>query len=180
MRENPVDEVAGHFDGGLWVVVEGRHDGEDGRASLGGELHVAQVNAIEGRLAHAEDERTALLEAYVGRALDEVRRHSVGNASQSSHGAGKNNHGVGGIATAGDVGCDVGFRVMKNLAGGGWRVEELFHKIVAAAELHLFGEDAQGGFAGDKVDMGDARVSVESAQHLSGKKRAAGSGDGER
>jgi len=37
-------------------VVEGGDDGEDGCAGVGGELHVAQVDAVERRLADAEEE----------------------------------------------------------------------------------------------------------------------------
>ena len=42
------------------------------------------------------------------------------------------------------------------------RAEQLFDQAIAAAELHLLGEDAEGGFRGDEVDAGDARVGVES------------------
>ena len=57
--------------------------------------------------------------------------------------------------------------------------EEFFCEGVASAEVHLFGEDAQRGLAGDEVNFDDARVGVEGAQHLGGKDRAAGAGDGQ-
>lgn len=57
--------------------------------------------------------------------------------------------------------------------------EEFGDEIVAAAELHLFGEDAEGGFGGDEVDFGDAGVGGEGAQDFGGVYGAAGSGDGE-
>ena len=38
-------------------VVEGGHDREDGGAGVGCELHVAQMNAVEGRLADTQDQR---------------------------------------------------------------------------------------------------------------------------
>ena len=57
--------------------------------------------------------------------------------------------------------------------------EEFFCECVASAELHLFGEDAQRCFGGNEVNFGDARVGVEGAQHLGGKDRAAGAGDGQ-
>ena len=68
--------------------------------------------------------------------------------------------------------------VLDDLAGTGC-AEELFHQTVAAADLHFFGEDAEGGFGGDEVDVGDAGVGVESPEHLGGEDGAAGAGDGE-
>ena len=73
MREDSVDELADHVFGALRVVVEGGDDGEDGGAGVGGELHVAEVDAVEWRLADAEDEGAVFFEADVGGALNEVR-----------------------------------------------------------------------------------------------------------
>lgn len=67
-----MDEVARHLGGGLGLVVERGDGGEYSGAGVGGELHIAQVDAIERRLANAEDERAALLEADVCGAMDEV------------------------------------------------------------------------------------------------------------
>ena len=58
-----MDELAGHVLGGLRVVVEGGDGGEDGGSGVGGELHVAEMDAVEGRLADAEDEGAAFFEA---------------------------------------------------------------------------------------------------------------------
>ena len=62
---------------------------------------------------------------------------------------------------------------------GAGRAEEFFDQAVAAAELHLFGEDAQGGFRGDELDLADADVGSQSAKHFSGEDRTTGAGDGE-
>ena len=78
--EDAVDEVARHVFGGLRVVVESGDGGEDGGACVGGELHVAQVDAVEGSLADAEDEGAVFLEADVGGALNEVGGETVGDA----------------------------------------------------------------------------------------------------
>ena len=72
MSQDAIHELACHLGGVLGVVVEGGNDGKDGGSGVGGELHVAKVDAVEGRLADAEDKRSAFLEAYVGGALDEV------------------------------------------------------------------------------------------------------------
>ena len=129
--EDSVDELAGHFFGGLRVVVEGGDGGVDGGAGVGGELHVAEVDAVEGGLADAEDEGTIFFEADVGGAVDEVLREPVGDGGKGAHGAGKDDHGVGGVAAAGDVGADVGFGEVRELRTGG--TEELFGEVVAAA-----------------------------------------------
>ena len=84
-----------------------------------------------------------------------------------------------GRAAAGDGGADVGLGVLGDF-GGAWSAPRSFSdEAVASAELHLFGEDAQGGFAGDEVDVGDAGVGVEGAEHLGGEDGAAGAGDGQ-
>jgi hypothetical protein len=174
-----VDELARHLGGIARQVVEGGHDGEDGGPGFVGEQQVAQMDAVEGRLAHAEDEAAALLEADVGGAFDEVGGHAIGDAGQRPHGAGQHDHSIAGSASAGNAGADVGLRVLNDFVGGGRRAEELFDQSVATAELHLFGEDAQSGFTGDEFDACDARVRMEGAQHLGGEDRAAGAGDGQ-
>ena len=58
------------------------------------------------------------------------------------------------------------------------RAEEFFREVVAAAELQLFGEDAEGVVGDDEVDLCDAGVGGERAEHLGGVDAAAGSGDG--
>jgi len=129
--EDAVNEVAGHVGCGLRVVVEGGDRGEDGGASVGRELHVAEVDAVEGSFADTEDEGAVFFEADVGGALDEVGGQAVGDGGEGAHGAGKDDHGVGGIAAAGDVGADVGFGVMLDF--GRWGAEEFFDEVVAAA-----------------------------------------------
>jgi len=175
--EDALDELASHLGGGLRVVVEGWHDRVDGGAGFGGEGHVAQVDAVKRRLADAEEERTALFEGDVGGALDERGGKAVGDSGERSHGAGKDDHRVRGVGAGGDVGADVFVGVLLDL--GGRLAEEFFYEIVAAGELELFGEDAEGGCGDDEIDVGDARVGGEEREHLGGEEGAAGSGDGE-
>ena len=115
MGDDSVDEVPGHVLGGLGVVVEGGNGGEDGGAGVGGELHVAQVDAIERGLADAEDEGAVFFETDVGGAVDEVGGEAVGDGGEGAHGAGKDDHRGGGIAAAGDVGPDVGHGMLVDL-----------------------------------------------------------------
>ena len=74
-----MDEVAGHVLGGLGVIVEGGDGGEDGGSGVGGELHVAEVDAVEGGLADAEDEGAVFFEGDVRGAVDEVFGEAVGD-----------------------------------------------------------------------------------------------------
>ena len=177
MGEDTVDEVAGHVFGGLWMVIEGRDGGEDGGSGIGGQLHVAQMDSVEGGLADAEDEGAIFFEADVGGAVDEVVGETVGDVGECAHGAGEDDHGGGGVAAAGDVGSDVGFGVVVEFGGGG--AQEFFREVGAAAEVELFGEDAEGVFRGDEVDFGYAGVGGEGAEGLGGVDAAAGSGYGE-
>lgn len=107
MCEDSVDELTGHLGGALRKIVERRDGGEDGGSGVGRELHVAQVDSIKRSFADAEDEWTALLEADVGCALNEIRGQAVGDGCERSHGAGKDDHAIGGVAAAGDVCTDV-------------------------------------------------------------------------
>ena len=177
VSEDAVDEVAGHVLCGLGMVVKGGDCGEDGGAGVGCELHVAEVDAIEGGLADAEDQGSIFFEADVGGALDQVRGEAVGDGGEGAHGAGKDDHRVGGVAAAGDVGAYVGFSVLLDL--GRWGAEEFFCEVVAAAEVELFGEDAEGVFADDEIDFSDAIVLYGGAEELGGVDAAAGSGYGQ-
>src|SRR5207247_1792675 len=103
------------------------------------------------RLADAEEEGAALLEADVGGSLDEVGGEAVGDGGEGSHGAREDDHGVGGVAAAGDVGSDVGVGMLLDLWGGA--AEEFFGEVIAAAQMELLGEDAEGVLRGDEVDL---------------------------
>ena len=135
------------------------------------------MDAVERGFADAEDQKPIFFEADVGGALDEVRGQAVGDGGEGAHGAGEDDHGVGGVAAAGDVGAYVGFGVLLDL--GGWGAEEFFYEVVAAAEMELFGEDAESIFADDEVDFGDAIILRGGAEELGGVDAAAGSGNGE-
>jgi hypothetical protein len=174
--EDSVNELAGHVLRALRMVVEGRDGGEDGGAGVGGKLHVADVDAVEGCLADAKDEGAIFFEADVGGALDQVGGEAVGDACQGAHGAGEDNHRVGGVAAAGDVRSDVGFGVLLEFGAGS--AEEFFGEVVAAAQVEFFGEDAERAVGGDEVDLCDAVVGGEGTEDLCGVDAAAGSGDG--
>ena len=126
-----MDEVASHVLGGLRVIVERRNDREDGGAGVGGELHVAEMDAVEGGFADADDERTIFFEADIGGALDEVLCEAAGDGGEGSHGAGKDDHGAGGVAAAGDVGTNVGVGMLLDFGRG--CAEKLFGEAIAAA-----------------------------------------------
>ena len=68
-----MDKIARHLRDRVWPVVKRWNGGEDRRACIRRKLHISQVNAVEGSLANAEDERAPLLEDDVGSAVDEVR-----------------------------------------------------------------------------------------------------------
>lgn len=162
MGEDAADELTGELGGIGGLQVESGYDGEDGCAGFSGERHVAQMDAIEGRFADAEDERAALFEGDIGGAGDERVGEAEGDGSERAHGAWEDDHAVGGVAAAGNGRADIGVGV---LDGFGWRCpEELFEEIGAAGDAELFGEDAEGVFAGDEVDAGDAVVGFECAE----------------
>src|SRR6185437_7575942 len=68
--EQPRGELRDHRRRGLGAIVKRGGEGENGRASLVGREKVAQVDAVQGRLANRQDQPPPLLEADVGGALD--------------------------------------------------------------------------------------------------------------
>src|SRR5580704_1574888 len=100
-------------------VIKGGDERKDGRASVGSAVHVANVDFVQRRFTHAQDERTLLFEADVGGALDQVRGDAVGDAGQSAHAAGEHDHGVGGVRAAGHIGSDIGVRLFFDFGNSG-------------------------------------------------------------
>lgn len=131
VSEDSMNEVACHIVGGLGLVVEGGNDWEDGGASVRSKLHVAEVDAVEGGFADAEDEGAVFFEADVGGAVDEVLGEAVGDGGESAHGAREDDHRIGGVTATGDIGSDICFGVLVEL--GTRRADEFFCEVVAAA-----------------------------------------------
>ena len=70
MGEHAVGEFAGHGIEAGRAVVEGGDEREDGGTGIGGSVHIADVNLIQGRLADAQHQRPSFFESYIGGALD--------------------------------------------------------------------------------------------------------------
>jgi hypothetical protein len=172
MLQDAMDVVPRDVFDGLGMVVEGGDERKDGRARLCDRGHVADVDEVERRLADAEDEAAALLQADVGSALDEVARNAVGDARKRSHGARKDEHRVQWVRTAGDGGADVFVREERDLFRR--MAEEFFYQRVASAEACFFREDPQSTGGDDQVDPADAFVGIERMEHLDSKHRSAG------
>src|SRR6185437_13560486 len=71
VSQDAADELAGELGRVCGFQIERRNDGENGCAGFGGPRHVAQVNTVERRFTHTEDEGTMLLEGNVGGAGNE-------------------------------------------------------------------------------------------------------------
>ena len=148
--------------------VEGWDKWKDGGASVGGPVHVADVDFIERTFADAEHERPLLLEADIGSPLDQLRGDSVGDAGQSAHAAGDEHHSVGGIRTAGDICADIRVGLLMNFARRlfGTAAKDLFDEIAAAAQSEFFGHDAQRTVRGDEIHRLDPLVAVDGLQKM--------------
>ncbi len=96
--------------------IVGEDERKDSRSSVSGAVHVANMDFVERRFADAKNQRTLFFEAHVGGALNQVGSAAVGNAGQSSDAARNDDHRVGRIGTAGNVGADVGIRLLLNFA----------------------------------------------------------------
>lgn len=166
MSQDAGDELARHLFGVNWVVVEGGDYRKDYRSCFGGEGHVAEMDAVEGGFADAEDEWAAFLERDVCGAGYECVGEAVGDGGERAHGAWENDHSGGWMAAAGD-GCAYVF--VGVLDGFLWLgAEEFFREAVAAGDIEFFGEDAEGVFTGDEMDAGDAVVGFEGTEHGAG------------
>jgi len=69
--QDAADKLARHLRGVHGPEIEGWNHRENHCAGFGGQRHVAQMNAIKGRFADAEQQRPALLEGHV--AAREIR-----------------------------------------------------------------------------------------------------------
>ncbi len=92
MGEDAVDELQGHFFGVDWAVVEGGDYGEDDGSGFSGEGHVAEMDAVEGGFADAEDERAAFFQRDVCGAGYKCVGEAVGDGGERAHGAWEDDH----------------------------------------------------------------------------------------
>ena len=175
--EDPTDELMRHLRGVDGAVVKGGHDGKDGGSGVGGQAHVADVDAVKGRLPQAEDERAAFLERDVRGPLDQVGGEAVGDTGERPHAAGDDDHPGGGIAAAGHRRSNVVFRMLDDLIG--CAAEQLFRQLVASGDAQFLGQDAQRVVGRDEVDAAHARVGIEQLEQGAAKDGPAGSGEGD-
>jgi hypothetical protein len=177
MRHDSVDEVPSHVRDAFGVVVEGRHDGVDGRAGLRCLRHVAEMDQVERGLANAQNERAPLLEADVGGTLDEGTGEAVGNARKRAHRAGQDDHGRGGVGAAGNVCTYV--RIGQVLGFRRDTAKKALWQVDSAGNFKLFRQNAQGTVAGYEVNVGDAGVRLKLAKGFRSKETSGSAGNGE-
>jgi len=182
MRQHPADELPRHLRLIRRMVIVRRDHRIDRRARLRRILHIAQMDRIERRLAHAQNQPPPLLQADVRRALDQVRRKPVRDARERSHGAGKHDHRVHRIASAGDARADVLRRKLLHLAqrAAVLRPQQFLRKVIAPAQLQFLGEDAQGILGRHQVNPPHAGIRSHRPQHLTSIDRTTGSCNGKR
>jgi hypothetical protein len=162
--EDAKDELAHEIGDFFRGVVERRHGGHDDGAGVVNAEHVFDVDAIEGRLAEAEDERAALLEADVGGAREEIVAGAGGDGAECSRGAGNYRHGVHTRAAGGDGGADVAIGEEFDFRGGsaGEKRRKFFRFLGDNAQFG--GDKTQAGFTGDEIDALDAGIGVEETE----------------
>src|SRR5689334_17516639 len=90
VRQDPAGEFVRQLVNRGRQKVVGGNERENGRSSVGGAVHVADMDFVERSFAHAENQRPLFFETNIGGALDQVRSNSVGNAGQRAHTARQN------------------------------------------------------------------------------------------
>src|SRR6185369_1498184 len=76
----------------LWVIVERRYWRKNHDAHAREFQHVLQMNLVERRLAHHEDELTSFFENYVRRAMNQVVAEAVRDRCERPHTARRDHH----------------------------------------------------------------------------------------
>jgi len=172
-------ELTCHDFGARRPIVEGRHQREDGRAGVGGSVHIADVNLIEGSLANAQHERALLFEANVGSALDEVGGDAIGDPRQCPDAAWNHHHRVSGVRTAGHVGSNIGVRLFLDFKV--FMTEQLLDEVIAATDSEFLCHDAQPAVGGDEVCDRNTLIALDRQEELLKKQGAARTcgGDGQ-
>src|SRR5215472_4690919 len=157
------------------MVIKGRDQGEDGRAGIGGPVHVTDVDLVEGRFTDTKYKGTLLFQRDVGGAFDQLCRDSVGDARQSAHATWNNHHGVGGIGTAGHIGANVCIRLKFDLSRGltAGKPQKAVDEIGSAFDRQFFSEDPKGPVRGNEIDDLDALVATYRQQKVAEKNSAA-------
>ena len=178
MGKYAVDVVTGNVFNRLRVIVKRGNHREDGGPGLGYGGHVAQVDQVQGRLADAQHQAAALLQADIGGAFDQVPGRAVRDSGQRAHRAGEHDHSSGRVGAAGDGGSDVLMFQQMDLAGAIAGEEQPVEQAAAAGTAGLLGQHAQGAGGDHELDALDARVVFQGAEQLHGEDGAAGAGHG--
>ena len=115
MGQNAAGELACDFFDRVGTIVESWDQWKDCGSGVGRPVHVAYVDLVQRSLANAKYERPFFFQTNVRGALDEMSGEAIRNFGQSTHRAGKHDHGAGRVGTARDVGADVGITLQGDL-----------------------------------------------------------------
>ena len=149
MGQHAVTELSRRLFEGGWAEIERGDQRKDDGAGIGSSIHVADVNFVQRRLTDAEHQGALLFETNVRGAFDEMRSDSVRDASQRADAARNDDHSVGWIRAAGDVGANIGICLRLNLAGRA--PEDLADQVGAAFESEFLCQHTQCAVGGDEV-----------------------------
>ena len=174
MGKNATSKLVRHLVEGGGTEIVGRYERKDGRASVGGTVHVANVNFVERRFPYTKYQRTSFFKANVGGALNQAGSDAVRNTGQSSDTARNDDHRIGRIGTTGNVCANISVRLLVNFAGGA--TEKLARQIAAAAKTEFLRDDAKRAIGGDEVHGFNAQIALKRLQQVTRKQGAAGAG----
>jgi len=141
--EDSGDDGVGEFFDGLGFVVPGGGGGEDSGAGFGEGGEVAEHDDVHRHLAGDENEVSALFQADVGGAGEEVVADAVGDAAGAAHATGDDDHAVVAEGAGGGRG-EVVFGVQE------FDLRVVLAKPVLGREILPFGSDAE--FSGSDLD----------------------------
>jgi hypothetical protein len=177
LTENAADILLGEVVNCFGPVVESGHGGHDDGAGIVGPQHVLKMDAIEGSLADAEDERAAFLEADVSGAGEQIFGEAVSDFGEGSGGTRDDGHAIDRSGAGGDGCAYVFIGKVGDFCSAGLGEERGESFEVLDDDVELGREKALASFADDEKNLGDARVGVEMLEDGAGVESAAGSGD---
>lgn len=163
--EYPHHDVVDHFIDGLRMVVKRRHWRKNDDAHAGQLEHILQVDVVERRFPHDQDQFAALFQNHIGGAVNEVVALAVGDRGQRTHAARRNYHPAGHERAARD-GCAL---IVGRIVDGGHRL----HLVERIGGLVREGARAPFTDYGMCLDAG----AVQSLQKADSEDRSGGAGD---
>src|ERR1700681_581832 len=107
LREDAVDVLRDEIVDRLRLMIKRRNRRHDDSPRLLRAQHILQMNPAEWRIAHTQHQASALLQANIGGARNQIVARSRSNGRERTHRAGNHYHSIDPIAARGNRRADI-------------------------------------------------------------------------